>query len=104
MKAGCTLACSEHRPGGAALSGAASTGPLAIEIDKIRIGDRLRGIDESAIELLRSSILDRGLIHAITVRADPDNPGLYLLVAGRAAAQPSAQRGRSLRGPRRKTL
>jgi ParB-like nuclease domain len=81
MKAHCTRACSEDRlknPEGAD----AATTLLWIRTDRIRIGDRLRGLDELVVEFLRSSILDRGVIQAITVMADPENPGHYILIAG----------------------
>ena len=66
-------------------NGAATTRTDAFErvpIDKIIVGERLRGIVGPFVSTMTGSLVDNDLINPPVIRPDPSRPGEYRLVCG----------------------
>ena len=55
---------------------------LPIDLSAIRVNKRLRKIDREALAGLASSMADIGQQQPVSLRADPDDPAMFILVAG----------------------
>lgn len=69
-------------PGAVPQIGARTRRILPIDLSAIRIDRRLRAIDREAVARLARSMADIGQQSPVTVRPDPDDPALFVLVAG----------------------
>lgn len=69
-------------PGGSPQIVARTRRILPIDLSAIRIDRRLRAIDREAVARLARSMADIGQQSPVTVRPDPGDPALFVLVAG----------------------